>query len=58
MKNTARALSLKIDAPSPEDLVMLLRQAIYEVEKLLPPPPDAPEHVRTARLNRSLLARL
>lgn len=35
---------------------MLLRQAMYEVEKLLPVPPDAPEHVRAAQFNKSLVA--
>ena len=41
MTNNARALTLSIDAHSPDDMVMLLRQAMYELEKLLPLPRGA-----------------
>lgn len=41
MNDQRRALTLTIDANSALDLQMLLKQALYEIEQLLPLPPDS-----------------
>lgn len=41
MKDKRRALTLTIDANSAEDMKMLLQQALYEIDQLLPLPPGA-----------------
>ncbi len=41
MKDQHRALTLTIDANSAEDMQMLLKQALYEINQLLPQPSDA-----------------
>lgn len=41
MSDKRRALTLTIDANSSEDMQMLLKQALYEINQLLPLPPDA-----------------
>lgn len=41
MKDPRRALTLTIDANSAENMQMLLTQALYEINQLLPLPPEA-----------------
>lgn len=40
MREPKRALTLKVDANSTEDMVMLLQQALYEIEQFLPANPN------------------
>lgn len=54
MTISARALSLTIDANSGQDMVMLLKQALYEIEQLLPPPHDASDQQKSAATMRDL----
>lgn len=55
MKDDSRALSLNIEASTPEDFNELLRQALYEIRKLLPLPPDAPVGERNNRVVSAFL---
>lgn len=48
MSISHRSLTLTIEAETAEDMVVLLRQALYEINKNLPPPPDAPIEERNA----------
>jgi hypothetical protein len=48
MSHSHRSLTLTIDAESEEDMAALLRQALYELNKHLPPPSDAPIEERNA----------
>jgi len=49
MNKSSCALTLKIDANSGQDMVVLLRHALYEIEQQLPAPHDAPVEVKNAR---------
>lgn len=49
MKDDCRSLTLTIEARNPNDFNVLLRQARYEIEKLLPPPEGASDDERTKR---------
>jgi hypothetical protein len=54
MTNSARALNLTIDANSGQDMVMLLKQALYEIEQMLPLPHDASAEEKLAATMREL----
>ena len=55
MTDENRALSLTIEAGNPEDFNALLRQALYEIQKLLPLPSDATVEARNSRLVSAFL---
>jgi hypothetical protein len=59
MSHSHRSLTLTIDAESEEDMAALLRQALYELNKHLPPPSDAPieERLRCKAILLSNIAR-
>lgn len=56
MKDNSRSLTLTIEASNPDDFNALLRQARYEIEKLLPLPEDASEDARRKRTSDVLMS--
>lgn len=56
MKDKRRALTLSIDANSAEDMQMLLKQALYEIEQLLPLPTDASSEEKARSAYKAILS--
>jgi hypothetical protein len=54
MKQESKTLHLTLEAGSAEDFRMLLKQALYEIEKHLPAPPDSSFEVRQAAAARTI----
>ena len=56
MKDNSRSLTFTIEASSPEDFNALLRQARYEIEKLLPLLLEATEEARNRALGQAIFS--
>jgi hypothetical protein len=56
MNDNSRSLTLTIKASNPDDFNALLRQARYEIEKLLPLPEDSSEDARRKRTSEALMS--